>query len=400
MSKIIGGILLIVGTSIGAGILALPVTVSESGFISSTIFLFLCWALMTFSAFLILEVNLWLPDNANIISMAKKTLGIPGQIVAWLTYLALLYALLAVYMASGTDVLHTLLLLAGLPTYHWFDTLVFLICLGSIVYYGTRTIDYVNRTFMFVKLGSFLLLLMLILRKVDISLLSYNNPNKFLASTMVMITSFGFATIVPSLRVYFHGDIKKLRQVILIGSLIPFCCYVLWDLAILGTLPLEGSTGLFAILKSDHVVGRLILSLQSMIRSHLISELTKVFTSICVMTSFLGVSLCLSDFLADGFNIDRRGWNNMKVMALTFVPPLLLVLFDPTIFLVALNYAGTFTSILLALLPALMVWRGRYILKLEGDYQVSGGKPAIYVALFIASIVVAIGILQEFHVIH
>ena len=164
MGKLIGGILLIVGTSIGAGILALPVTTSEAGFISSSILLFLCWVLMTFSALLILEVNLWLPENSHMISMAKKTLGLPGQIVAWLTYLGLLYALLAVYMSGGTDVLNSLLGLVGIPTQNWFDTLLFTVVLGSVVYLGTRTIDYVNRGLMFVKLGSFLILLLLILQ--------------------------------------------------------------------------------------------------------------------------------------------------------------------------------------------------------------------------------------------
>lgn len=400
MGKLIGGILLIVGTSIGAGILALPVSTAQAGFVSSSVLLFLCWMLMTFSAFLILEVNLWFPDTSNMITMAKKTLGVPGQIVAWITYLALLYSLLTLYMSGGTDVLHSLMGFAGVNTSDWYDSLIFTIVLGSVVYCGTQTIDYVNRGLMLIKLGSFAVLLVLILMHIHPSYVASGNISKLWPTVMVMITSFGFATIVPSLRIYFHGDVKKLKMVILIGSLVPLACYILWDLAILGTLPLDGSNGLLTILQSGRTISGLMLALHNVVNSQVISEVSKLFTSICVATSFLGVSLCMTDFLADGLNIEKKGFGNLKVITLTYLPPVIIVLFYPTIFMMALNYAGTFTSILLTLLPVLMIWRGRYVLKLSGPYQVMGGKPLIILAVLASITVVIIGALQEFHIVN
>ena len=86
-SKLVGGVLLIVGTSIGGGMLALPVSTAAAGITNAIIFLFLCWLIMTTGALLILEVNLRLPAGSNMVSMAKSTLGLPGQIIAWITYL-------------------------------------------------------------------------------------------------------------------------------------------------------------------------------------------------------------------------------------------------------------------------------------------------------------------------
>ena len=83
-SKLIGGILLIVGTSIGGGMLALPIATSYLGFYGSLLLFVGCWLVMTSAALLLLEVNLWLPENSNLISMAKATIGQSGQIVAWL----------------------------------------------------------------------------------------------------------------------------------------------------------------------------------------------------------------------------------------------------------------------------------------------------------------------------
>ncbi len=107
--KILGSILLIVGTSIGAGMLALPIATAQLGFIGSLILLFSCWFVMTAGAFLMLEVNLWMPLNSNLISMARETMGPFGQVISWIAYLLLLYSLLCAYIAGGSDLFHNLL---------------------------------------------------------------------------------------------------------------------------------------------------------------------------------------------------------------------------------------------------------------------------------------------------
>src|SRR3990167_7203343 len=93
-SKLIGSILLIVGTCIGAGMLALPIATAQLGFVGSLILLFSVWIVMTTGAFYILEVNLWLPQNSNLISMSRATIGPVGQIVSWINFLLMLYCLL------------------------------------------------------------------------------------------------------------------------------------------------------------------------------------------------------------------------------------------------------------------------------------------------------------------
>src|ERR1700761_7549873 len=233
-SKLIGGILLVVGTSIGGGMLALPIAGAAGGFIYSSILLLFCWLAMTFAAFLILEVNLWLPKNSNIISMAKKTLGNTGAIITWITYLLFLYSLLSAYISGGGDILHGLLLAMGFNSASSLDACLFVLILGFVVYKGVQSVDYVNRGLMFTKLGALLLLIVLITPFVQIPDLTSGKAHLLLGSVMVMITSFGFATIVPSLRSYFHSDVAKLRRVIFIGSLIPLICYIIWDLAIMG----------------------------------------------------------------------------------------------------------------------------------------------------------------------
>ena len=132
--KFIGGILLIIGTSIGGGMLALPITTAQRGFLGSVLLLFSAWLFMTAGAFLILEVNLWLPADSNLVSMAKETLGRGGALFAWVIYLLLLYCLIAAYISGGSDLLHSLLQLVKLNSPQWLDAIIFTLIFGFIVY--------------------------------------------------------------------------------------------------------------------------------------------------------------------------------------------------------------------------------------------------------------------------
>ena len=385
-SKLIGGILLIVGTSIGGGMLALPVSTAEVGFGNSLFFLFFCWLVMTAGALLVLEVNLRLPAGSNMISMAKSTLGLPGQIIAWITYLFLLYTLLAAYISGGSDVFNGILHRAHIDLPSWITSIIFTALFSFVVYKGIRSVDYVNRGLMFGKLGVYVLLVAVISPHVSPVGLVGGSARAFTGTLMILITSFGFASIVPSLRDYFDNDIRTLRRVILFGSLIPLFCYIVWDAVIMGVVSREGTNGLIALMNSEHATSGLTEALNQSVQSQWISGFFGFFTSICMVTAFLGVSLGLFDFLADGLKLKKSGNEGKYTLALTFLPPLAVVLFNPGIYLHALSYAGICCVILLLLLPAIMAWKGRKtcILAPSESHMVPGGTPSLGLIGFIA----------------
>lgn len=378
-SKLIGGILLIVGTSIGGGMLALPVSTAEVGFTNSLVFLFFCWLVMTAGALLVLEVNLRLPPGSSMISMAKATLGVPGQIIAWITYLFLFYTLLAAYISGGSDVFNALLHKANLNLPTWLTSIVFTALFSLVVYKGIRSVDYVNRGLMFGKLGVYVVLVAVISPQVSPTGLVGGSARAITGTLMVLITSFGFASIVPSLRDYFEDDIPTLRRVILFGSLIPLFCYILWDAVIMGVVAREGDNGLIALMSSEHATSGLTEALHQSVNNQWISGFFGFFTSICMVTAFLGVSLGLFDFLADGLKLKKSGNQRQYTLALTFLPPLAIVLFKPGIYLHALSYAGICCVILLLLLPTVMAWQGRKtcVLAPAESHMVPGGNPSL-----------------------
>lgn len=358
-TKLLGGILLVVGTSIGGGMLALPVATAEAGIINTIFFLILCWLVMTIGALLILEVNLRLPPGSNMISMAKETLGRPGQLIAWVCYLFLLYTLLAGYISGGSDVFNDLLHRTHIYLPMGVTTLIFTLLLGLVVYRGIKAVDYINRGLMFGKLGVYLILVIIISPHMRQLEWHDGSLSAITASLMILIASFGFASIVPSLRDYFRDDVVSLRQTIIFGSFIPLCCYIIWEAIIVGTIHREGQEGLIALIHSTHTTSELTTALSHTVGSSWITGFFEFFTSICMLTAFLGVSLGLFDFLADGFKLKKSGWPGSVIFTLTFLPPLIIVLVKPGIYLQALRYAGICCVILMLLLPSLMAWQGR-----------------------------------------
>lgn len=396
-NKILGGVLLIIGTSIGGSILALPMVTASAGVAHSSLLLLASWMLMTLGAFCILEVTLWLPEGTNLISMAKATLGREGQLLMWIAYLLLLYALLSAFMAGGGDLLENLLVLINVHFPISVNTILFTVLFGAIVADGIRSVDWANRSLMSIKLAAFIVLIILVIPHIKSSNLITGSWSNLTIAIYPIFTSFGYAIVMPSLRTYFKSNLKALRLTTLIGSFIPLVCYLIWDFVVQGSIETSGSQGLAVMAQSQHAVGDLTQALSTRLGSHFISSLAHVFTVICITTSFLAVSLSLNDFLIDGLKLKQNLKAKVKALSITFLPPLLIVLFYPGAFIKALSYAGLCCVLLLMLLPALMCWSGRYHKKIASGYQLMGGPWLLLFEILASIVLLGYGLFEVFH---
>ncbi|MCE5319308.1 MAG: tyrosine transporter [Parachlamydia sp.] len=389
MGKVLGGVLLVSGTTIGAGMLALPVATGLGGFYPSLALLFTYWLFLTFTAFLMLEVALWLPPHANLITMARQTLGRWGEFLSWFVYLYLLYALLTAYLAGGGAILLDLIDTVSqyiLPL--WAGPLLVMGIFSLFVYKGHGPVDRINRILMGCLVIAYLIIVGVLAPHVEGALIKRSNWSAILLGSSVVATSFGFHIIIPSLVVYLDRNVASLRWAILIGSLIPLLVYIVWELIALGILPLGGKDGLISGYETGANGATL---LADYLNRPSVSWIARFFSLFAIVTSFLGVSLSLNDFLADGFKIKKTRPGRILLYAMTFFPPLVIALSDPRAFLSALEYAGAFgVVLLLGLLPALMVWRGRYHLAFPSTFRVPGGKIGLLLAMVFS--VTAIGI--------
>ena len=151
-------------------------------------------------------------------------------------------------------------------------------------------------------------------------------------------------------------------------------------------------SGLVALMESDHATSGLTEAIEIAVHSEWITGFFRFFTSICMITAFLGVSLGLFDFLADGLALKKAGYQGHGILLLTFLPPLIVVLINPSVYLHALSYAGVCCVILLLLMPAIMAWRGRSK-NMPGDtILVPGGNLVLALILFVSLILLLIAL--------
>ena len=186
-----GAVLLVSGTTIGAAMLALPVVTGAAGFFPSlSLFLFF-WLYMTFTAFLLLEVNLWMKEQTNLLTMAKKTLGFTGQIISWVIYLFLLYSLTTAYLAgSGPIFIEIIKQATGYQLPIWIGPLPLLLIFSYFVYRGASFVDYANRFLMGALLLAFLLLLIFLAPQIDPDLLQQTNWRATFSTVSVISTCY------------------------------------------------------------------------------------------------------------------------------------------------------------------------------------------------------------------
>ncbi len=368
---LIQGILLVAGTSVGGGMLALPVLTSQVGFFPSLCLYLLCWLFMAATGLLFLEISLWMPANANILSMAERMLGRFGKAVAWGLYLFLFYCLTLAYIVGAGDLV-VQALSRSVVLQEWQGELIFLALFTPFVYTGARLVGRLN-IFLMLGLGvSYLAFVFLGYSHVNPELLWRANWSFAWTALPITFVAFAYQGIVPTLVDYMQRDARKIRLAILIGSFLPFIAYALWQWLILGIVPADGAGSLSeALQKGENAVQ----PLKNVLNIPGVYVVGQYFAFFALVTSFFGVTLGLLDFLADGMQIKKTAKNKLLLCLLIFVPPFLFALIHPHVFLVALDFAGGLgCALLLGLLPILMVWVGRYRLGLQGGYRVTGGR--------------------------
>jgi len=172
------------------------------------------------------------------------------------------------------------------------------------------------------------------------------------------------------------------RKSIWIGSLFAFFIYIVWEILVLGIVPVDGPNGLFQSYKMDKE-GSQVLS--AFLNSDWIALFAQGLAFFAILTSFLAQSLSFVHFLADGFKISQEKKENFSLCLLALAPPLILSLFYPRLFFKALDFAGGICAVLLfGVMPVLTIWIGRYFKKTSSPYTLAGGKVVLLCILAFA----------------
>eukprot|EP00241_Pyramimonas_parkeae_P001349 CAMPEP_0114261648 /NCGR_PEP_ID=MMETSP0058-20121206/21274_1 /TAXON_ID=36894 /ORGANISM="Pyramimonas parkeae, CCMP726" /LENGTH=540 /DNA_ID=CAMNT_0001377247 /DNA_START=294 /DNA_END=1916 /DNA_ORIENTATION=- len=379
---VLGAIMLIIGSTIGAGILALPATVGPAGFTPTMSVLSSCWLLLLGESLLIAEVNVaimrekeWLLKEhrrpvtsgaltVSITEMAARTLGPWGQRVAAGGYSFTAATMMVAYVAKSGEIYNSI---GG----HSNGEGAALFCLGMAVMLlkgGTKAADYVNRLLSVPLLLAFAYIAVSGGSVADFSTLSYADWDEAKSTVPVIFLCLVYHDLVPVLCSYLGGDIDRIRKAIIFGSVPPLMMFVLWTAVALGMMP-PPDLGIAGLDPMTMLAARGDPTLAFAVQS---------FSVAAIVTSAIGTSLALADFVRSALRNsvtsetvsdkvplqawqwwDDKGVNATSVM-MVFLPPLVISQLNPDIFLDAANFAGAYgMTTLYGVMPPLMAWQMR-----------------------------------------
>ncbi|MBA3721956.1 MAG: tyrosine transporter [Parachlamydiaceae bacterium] len=379
----IAATLLITGCCIGAGMIGLPIMSAAAGFIPSTLAMILCYFFATSTGLLILEITLWFDQKVNLLSMANFALGKTGKVITWSLFLFLFYCLFVAYIDGSGQIITNMLSNA---MQHPISREVGILCsvsfVGVIVYGGTRFVSSVSRIFLFGLSCSYITLLSLGFSHVKQDKLLYMNFEAAISTIPILLVCFGYQNLIPTLTYYVRKNIKALRTAIYVGNLIPFVIYLLWNFVILGMLPETNSIEFTQMSSQNNMVTEL---LEKASESDSVIFFAKIFSFLAIITPFIANTMAFVDFLKDGLKISKKYQYEFFIYGLVLIPPTVLTIFYPHLFLKALGFAGGFADVILfGVLPVSIVWIGRYIKNIKGPYTVAGGKSFLITILFLS----------------
>ena len=394
---IVSSALLVAGTCIGGGMLALPLSVGAFGFFPSIFVMFTCCIFMSITALLYLEAMLWMKEGAHMNTLSSNLLNRFWRIGCFLMYLFICYASIVAYLSGGgKEIVYILQNKFGFDDSGNIGIYLFSILFGSTLIVGYKVLGRVNSILFSGMIVAYFLLAITGTSNIHIEHLERKEWSFLLIFTLpMMLTTFSFPGIVPTITNHLKKDAKAIRISIILGTVITFFFYLVWLFIVFGSVAYEGEFGLKHAFLCDIPVTQCFYRTAS---HSLASVSAQFFAFFALTTSFLGISLSLFDFLSDTFSIQNTTpLKNALLTALVLIPSIIFAIWYDQVFLAALEISGGIGDAFLSgMIPVLMVWKGRYSHKNVGNYTVFGGKPLLIMVFFISLTIFVTEIIQYF----
>ena len=349
---------LIVGTSIGAGILGLPLETGLAGFWPSLFSLLLVWALMTTTGWIfIYKLNNSKQVIDDFATLYEIELGNWAKLINSLGYFLTFYGLIVAYLSGASStVVEIIPTLHSIPFANNILTIIFFIAATSIVLFGMDIIRKGNAILTTLLFVFFALLILLIAGRFDSANLAYAKWNRVPLVLPILATAFGFHVVIPIINTHakkYDINIRNILKILLLGTTIVMIINLLWITIVMGVLPLTATNGISitdAIKKGVPAT----VPIAKLVKSNLLIIFALLFTFLAITTSYLGVCAGFMNYIK-GLTAPYFKRNKFTDTIIVFLIPLIITLTYPDLFIKTLNIVGGIGVIaVFGILPGIM----------------------------------------------
>ena len=387
--------MLVAGTCIGSGMIALPLMLAKLGLIPSILLMLLIAGITYFTSLVSLELNLQAGEGLSLGELGKKFSGRMAEMIGYASLKLLSFSLLAVFIYAGTSIINKLL-----SSHHDFTTVAtgYALVAVLILLLPIRFVDYINRI-LFIGLILVVTILVIGLASMiswnDLPLFAekYTDIYTWMTIIPIVFTSFGFQVIFHTLTNYCNKDAKILKQAFLWGSFLPAVVYIVWTSSILIVIHHENPIFYQSMITGNIEVGDLIHQLSIIAKWQSIQFLVWWISLLAIVTSVLGVGIGLYESLKRFYDklVSHNILSSVLSSITTILPAYLLAVLIPNAFIIALGFAGMILVIIAIIEPIYLLSR----VKIKSYYYPElSYKPLIYSCVVIGIVIIGCEIIN------
>ena len=358
MNKQITSILLVAGTCIGAGMLALPMALAKLGVVPSLVIMFAIWFLTYYPSLVSVELNLHSERGLSLGLLGQKFSGKIAEIIGETSVKLLSYALLAAYIYGGSSIIHKLI---GAGWSNFAIQTILSIGIVILLLCPTRIISKINNIAFIGFLGLFFLLMVKIINCVDYHNVPWSvapNFGNISAIATIVFTSFGYQVIFHSLRDYCGKDVPMLKRAFFYGSIIPMIVYMVWTCGVLCVIHKSNREFFGLMLNGKIEVGDLIQELSVIFKFSKLQVIIWWLSIFTILTSIIGVGLGLTESYTLGLQ-DKIKCPRFIATLATVLPAYGISAIVPNAFIKTLSFAGAILVVIAILLPTYLFFKAK-----------------------------------------
>lgn len=329
-SHLPGAIAMLVGTTIGAGVLGIPYVVAKAGILTGLFAILLIGLIVLLIHLYLGEIVLSTKGNHQMTGLAEKYIGKEGKTLMFIGIAVTIYGALLAYMIGIGESLNSIL--------PWSSFGYAFLSIGIVAIIISLGLDAVERSELLldvIKIGIFAIMLITILVSDKFALnITGFFADKILLPYGVILFAFGGLMVIPEMKNEIRENKKEFKKALIIGTLIPVVVYLLF--AVIFTSLNGNITEVVTIGLGEMFGAKMIL-------------LANLFAILAMSTAFIALSFVLKDIYVYDYKIKKAG-----SIALVVLVPMILFLLGARNFIKIIDVAGAIGLGLQAILVLMM----------------------------------------------
>jgi tyrosine-specific transport protein len=386
--------------SLGIGITGiLPLVVGCLGFIPALLTLLFVFLLMTYANLLLVESKLWFPPYTDIAIIADKMIGKPFGIITRCGYIGFFYFLFVGYLSEGILFVENILFSQGADVWQRIICVVpWLLVVASIMYLVKVRFENIARIFTILALLLLFLAFNFAGNDIQPTVLTGGSGDSFFTVLAFMVLVFPIGMLVNKFKIDYKNDSSKITRAVLLGGITLMFLTAVWLCLIFSLIPQTAGWN-YTAFKQASIVQILLEQLTS-IRST-VGIVAGLFLFSVLISSFILLLSLLREYYGHRYSIKHNSGVRLKLVALMKVVPkyklFIFSIFSILLVVVAVGYperafeyfkiAGLLLIIFGVILPALIVYCGRYFRDAAFGYRVAGGRFGLIVTMLLGILI-------------